>query len=60
MKIAESLEGRDIELLTISSKKAIESKKPTVFLSCRVHCGETPAQYMLQGLIDKLTDFDSE
>ena len=23
-----------------------------------MHCGETPASYMLQGVIDKLTDFE--
>lgn len=29
-----------------------------MFLTSRVHCGESPAQYMLQGILDKLTDFD--
>ena len=46
-KITESLEGRDIEILTLSSKQAYQQSKPVVFLTCRVHCGETPAQYML-------------
>lgn len=26
-------------------------------MTCRVHAGESPAQYMLQGILDKLTDF---
>ena len=33
-------------------------QKPVIFLTCRIHCGETPGQYMLQGIIDKLMDFD--
>lgn len=57
-KLTESLEERKVELITISSKDAYNKQKPVVFLSCRVHCGETPAQYMLQGVLDKLTDFE--
>ena len=34
--------------------------KPVIFLTCRVHCGETPGQFMLQGILDKLADFDDE
>ena len=33
--------------------------KPTIFLSCRVHPGETPASYVLTGIYEFLTDEDS-
>ena len=33
--------------------------KPVIFLTSRVHCGETPGQFMLQGMIDMLADFDN-
>lgn len=32
--------------------------KPTIFITARVHCGETPGSFMLQGIIDMLQDFD--
>ena len=57
-QLTESLEGRPVELITLSSVQAYNDKKPVVFFTCRVHCGETPAQYMLQGVLDTLTDFD--
>ena len=57
-KLTESLEGRNVDLITLSTKQAFAHKKPTIFMTCRVHCGETPAQYMLQGVLDTLTDFD--
>lgn len=34
-------------------------KKPTIFLSCRVHPGETPASYVLDGIM-KFLLADSE
>lgn len=58
--IANSIEGRPLKLLTISSPEAIEQGKPVVFLSSRVHSGEAPASFMLQGVIDLLTrDLDN-
>jgi murein tripeptide amidase MpaA len=56
--LVESIEGRPMHQITLASQNAFLEKKPVVFLTCRVHCGETPAQYMLQGILDKLTDFD--
>tara|TARA_B110000285_G_scaffold156458_1_gene174598 strand:+ start:165 stop:305 length:141 start_codon:yes stop_codon:yes gene_type:complete len=45
--------------MTISSKTAVAEEKPVVFFTGRVHCGESPASYMLQGVLDKLTDFEN-
>jgi hypothetical protein len=45
-------------MLTLSSKKALESHKPVIFLVGRAHSGATPASHMLQGILDKLTEFD--
>lgn len=35
-------------------------EKPTVFLSARVHPGETPASHVLNGILDLLTDKESQ
>ena len=59
-EIARSLEDRPVHQVTIASNNAYLSQKPVVFLTCRVHSGETPAQFMLQGFIDKLLDFEDE
>lgn len=45
-------------MVTISSQEAFETEKPVVVFTCRVHPGETPGQYMLQGIIEKLMEFD--
>ena len=69
--LAKSIDGREIELLTISSiqnmqeeaeekllgifpsetSRCLRPKKPIIFVSSRVHPGETPASYMLDGFI---------
>ena len=72
-----SLDGRNVELITLSSKEGImdETEEPLlhcfpnsvqnnrarkfqnkkiIFISARVHPGETPASYMLHGLLDFL------
>ena len=45
--------------MTLTSKKAMLEEKPVCFFSCRVHCGETPGSFMLQGVIDMLCDFEN-
>jgi len=54
--ICQTLEGRNVPMITFSSREAVKEEKPVVFLTARVHCGETPGSYMLQGIIDKLRD----
>jgi murein tripeptide amidase MpaA len=57
--VANSIEGRDLTMMTISTVKAVKQNKPVIFFTGRVHCGESPASYMLQGVLDKLMDFSS-
>lgn len=76
--IAKSLDGRDVEVITISSKKnfagereerevglfqgcshrCFKSLKPIVFISARVHPGETPSSYLLDTIIQLLISKD--
>lgn len=58
-ELGKSLEGRPLYQITISSQGAVAAKMPVCFFTCRVHCGETPASYMLQGILDLLTNFEN-
>ena len=42
-----------------STKRPFKFNKPTIFISCRVHPGETPASYVLDGIWNILVE-DSE
>eukprot|EP00356_Strombidium_inclinatum_P004528 CAMPEP_0170485668 /NCGR_PEP_ID=MMETSP0208-20121228/4879_1 /TAXON_ID=197538 /ORGANISM="Strombidium inclinatum, Strain S3" /LENGTH=142 /DNA_ID=CAMNT_0010759377 /DNA_START=591 /DNA_END=1019 /DNA_ORIENTATION=+ len=59
-QLCTSLEGRDVHLLTLASHHAIETRRPIIFLTGRVHAGESPGSYLVQGVLDKLTNFESE
>lgn len=73
-----SLEGREMELVTLTSHKGktdereeefdeeglrpfneerpfVFKNKPVIFLTSRVHPGETPASYVLNGILNFLT-----
>jgi len=38
-----SVESRPMYQITLSSQDAFHAKKPVIYLTCRVHSGETPA-----------------
>jgi hypothetical protein len=74
-----SIDGRDIELITISNKsnflteredrihglfptsgsRCFKAQKPIIFISARVHPGETPASYLLDGILQVLLSPDT-
>lgn len=51
-----SVQQRNIDLLTITAPKNLnpDIKRHVVFLTARIHPGETPASYVCHGLIDFL------
>jgi hypothetical protein len=57
-----SLAGNKVEMLTITSKNNLEnlSKRKGVFISSRVHPGESVGSWMLKGAIDFLTDENNQ
>lgn len=57
-----SLAGNKVEMLTITSKNNLENlnKRKGVFITSRVHPGESVGSWMMKGAIDFLTDENSE
>ena len=60
VEIARTLQHRRLDLLTITAPDEESSgpKLATVFITARVHPGETPASFACQGLIDWLISDD--
>ena len=57
-----SLASNKMEILTVTSKNNLENlgKRKGVFLTSRVHPGESVGSWMMKGAIDFLTDENSE
>ena len=57
-----SLAGNKVEMLTITSKNNLENmgKRKGVFITSRVHPGESVGSWMMKGVIDYLTDENNE
>jgi hypothetical protein len=53
-KIGETLEGRDIRLVSITDSS--DSPKEDVFIIARQHPAETAGSYLLEGLIDRMLE----
>jgi hypothetical protein len=78
--LCRSIDGRDIDLLTISHKsnmakeredrpedifpcftpRPFKSLKPVIFISARVHPGETPSSFLLDGILMVILGNDSK
>ena len=43
-----------------STSRALNFNKPTLFLTSRVHCGETCASFFLQGMLDFIKSFSEQ
>jgi hypothetical protein len=57
-----SLASNKVEMLTVTSKNNLENlaKRKGVFLTARVHPGESVGSWMMKGVIDFLTDETNE
>ena len=59
--LCRTVQHRRLDLLTITDNTTSSSKKKKiVFITARVHPGETPAQYICQGIIDLLVSDTAE
>lgn len=56
--IGSSLDGRDINLLRITSDHADVNPKINVWVTARQHPGETMAEWFVEGMLERLLDED--
>ena len=60
MNLCKTMGGNDCPLLLISGGGHEKSTKPAVVVAARCHPGETPASFMMRGVIRFLTSADPE
>ncbi|KAE9547834.1 hypothetical protein FO519_008954 [Halicephalobus sp. NKZ332] len=53
-----SVQRRKVDLLTITDSPNLLDKQKIVFITARVHPGETPSSFVLQGLVEFLVSDD--
>ncbi|KAI9204182.1 cytosolic carboxypeptidase 6 [Polychytrium aggregatum] len=53
-----SEQGRRLDIITITSTSPAEEKRKIIFITSRVHPGESPASWVCAGIIDFLTSAD--
>lgn len=59
--LCRTVQHRRLDLLTITDNETSSNKeKKIVFITARVHPGETPAQYICQGIVDLLVSDTAE
>ncbi|XP_065651661.1 cytosolic carboxypeptidase 1 isoform X4 [Hydra vulgaris] len=58
--LCSSLAGNKVPLVTITSKEIDEKEKVYVFLTARVHPGETNSSWIMKGILDFLTSNSEE
>lgn len=57
--LGQSIQGRDIFMMTISDSSVSDSEKKSVWLQFRVHGNEMEQSYIFEGLVDYLLTDDS-
>jgi len=57
--LGQSIQGRDIFMLTVTDKSIPDSEKKSVWLQFRVHGDEMEQSYIFEGLVDYLLSDDS-
>ena len=45
---------------TSSETRPFKARKPTIFISARVHPGEVPSSFVMNGILDFLTNENNE
>ncbi|GMT14774.1 hypothetical protein PFISCL1PPCAC_6071, partial [Pristionchus fissidentatus] len=56
--LTETIQKREVDLVTIEDESAINSRKKMIFITGRVHPGETPSSHVIHGLIQFLVSDD--
>ena len=58
-RLGETLSGNHIEMVTITNFEEKDRVKPILFVTARVHPGETASSYVCEGLLNYLLGYTS-